>query len=70
MKTETTAFMGDSKESVKHQNETIDKFFSELEKENFTIQEVKNIVSRINVRVESASITNDIRTPFKKDLTD
>ena len=41
----------------------------ELEKENFTVQQVKNIVSRINARTTSASITCDMRTPFKKELT-
>lgn len=69
MKTETSAFMADDKETINRGNEIIEKFFEELEKENFTVQQVKNIVSRINARTTSASITCDMRTPFKKELT-
>lgn len=63
MHTETTAYI-EKTEVVKKENEAINKFFKNLEEEGFTVQQVKNIVSRINVRVTSASIACDIRTPF------
>lgn len=63
MHTETTAYIEET-EAIKKENEAIDKFFKNLEEEGFTVQQVKNIVSRINVRVTSASIACDIRTPF------
>ena len=62
MHTETTAYI-EKTEAIKKENEAIDKFFKNLEEEGFTVQQVKNIVSRINVRVTSASIACDIRTP-------
>ncbi len=40
--------------------------FEYLEEEGFTVQQVKNIVSRINARITSASIACDMRTPFQK----
>ena len=63
MHTETTAYI-EKTEAIKKENEAIDKFFKNLEEEGFTVQQVKNIVSRIHVRVTSASIACDIRTPF------
>ena len=63
MHTETTAYI-EKNEVVKKENEAIDKFFKNLEEEGFTVQQVKNIVSRINARITSASIACDIRTPF------
>ena len=63
MHTETTAYI-EKTEAIKKENEAIDKFFKNLEEEGFTVQQVKNIVSRINVRVTSASIACDIRTSF------
>lgn len=69
MYTEETAYMRDSAEEVKRENQTINKFFEDLEEEGFTVQQVKNIVSRINARITSASIVCDMRTPFKKSDT-
>lgn len=66
MNTEKTAFMYDNAEDVKRENGAISKFFEYLEKEGFTVQQVKNIVSRMNARITSASIACDMRTPFKK----
>lgn len=66
MNTEKTAFMYDNAEDVKRENKAINKFFEELEEEGFTVQQVKNIVSRMNIRITSASIACDMRTPFKK----
>ena len=65
MNTEETAFMYDSAGDVKRENRAISKFFEDLE-EGFTVQQVKNIVSRINARITSASIACDMRTPFQK----
>ena len=56
MNTEETAFMYDSAGDVKRENRAISKFFEYLEEEGFTVQQVKNIVSRINARITSASI--------------
>jgi hypothetical protein len=64
--TEETAFMHDSAEDVKRENRAISKFFEYLEEEGFTVQQVKNIASRINARITSASIACDMRTPFQK----
>ena len=47
MNTEETAFMYDSAGDVKRENRAISKFFEDLEEEGFTVQQVKNIVSRI-----------------------
>lgn len=66
MNTEKTAFMYDNAEDVKRENKAINKFFEELEEEGFTVQQVKNIVSRMNIRITSASIACDMRTPFQK----
>lgn len=66
MNTEETAFMYDSAGDVKRENRAISKFFEDLEEEGFTVQQVKNIVSRINARITSASIAYDMRTPFQK----
>lgn len=66
MNTEKTAFMYDNAEDVKRENKAIDKFFEELEEEGFTVQQVKNIVSRMDIRITSASIACDMRTPFQK----
>lgn len=66
MNTEETAFMYDSDGDVKRENRAISKFFEDLEEEGFTVQQVKNIVSRINARITSASIACDMRTPFQK----
>ena len=66
MNTEETAFMYDSAGDVKRENRAISKFFEDLEKEGFTVQQVKNIVSRINARITSASIACDMQTPFQK----
>lgn len=66
MNTEETAFMHDSAEDVKRENRVISKFFEHLEEEDFTVQQVKNIASRINARITSASIACDMRTPFRK----
>lgn len=70
MKTELSAFMGDKIEIIKKQNELIDKFLFDLEHEGFTVQEVKNTFERLEMRVKSASITNDTLTKFKKELGD
>lgn len=66
MNTEKTAFMYDNAEDVKRENKAINKFFEYLEEEGFTVQQAKNIVSRINARITSASIACDMRTPFRK----
>lgn len=66
MNTEKTAFMYDNAEDVKRENKAINKFFEDLEEEGFTVQQVKNIVSRMDIRITSASIACDMRTPFKK----
>lgn len=66
MNTEKTAFMYDNAEDVKRENKAINKFFEELEEEGFTVQQVKNIVSRMDIRITSASIACDMRTPFQK----
>ena len=66
LNTEETAFMHDSAEDVKKENRAISKFFEYLEEEGFTVQQVKNIASRINARITSASIACDMRTPFRK----
>lgn len=66
MNTEKTAFMYDNDEDVKRENRAISKFFEYLEEEGFTVQQAKNIVSRMNVRITSASIACDMRTPFQK----
>lgn len=66
MNTEETAFMYDSAGDAKRENRAISKFFEYLEEEGFTVQQVKNIVSRINDRITSASIACDMRTPFQK----
>lgn len=66
MNTEKTAFMYDNAEDVKRENKAINKFFEELEEEGFTVQQVKNIVSRMNIRITSASIACNMRTPFQK----
>lgn len=66
MNTEKTAFMYDNAEDVKRENKVINKFFEDLEEEGFTVQQVKNIVSRMNIRITSASIACDMRTPFQK----
>lgn len=66
MNTEKTAFMYDNAEDVKRENKAINKFFEELEEEGFTVQQVKNIVSRMEIRITSASIACDMRTPFQK----
>ncbi len=66
MNTEKTAFMHDNAEDVKRENKAINKFFEDLEEEGFTVQQVKNIVSRMNIRITSASIACDMRTPFQK----
>lgn len=66
MNTEETAFMYDNAEDVKRENKAINKFFEDLEEEGFTVQQVKNIVSRMNIRITSASIACDMRTPFQK----
>lgn len=66
MNTEKTAFMYDNAEDVKRENKAINKFFEDLEEEGFTVQQVKNIVSRMNIRITSASIACDMRTPFQK----
>lgn len=63
---EETAFMHDSAEDVKRENRAISKFFEYLEEEGFTVQQVKNIASRINARITSASIACDMRTLFRK----
>ena len=69
MNTEKTAFMYDNDEDVKRENRAISKFFEYLEEEGFTVQQAKNIVSRMNVRITSASIACDMRTPFQKKYT-
>ena len=66
MNTEKTAFMYENEEDVKSENKAINKFFEDLEKEGFTVQQVKNIVSRMDIRITSASIACDMRTPFQK----
>lgn len=66
MNTEKTAFMYDNAEDVKRENKAINKFFEDLEEEGFTVQQVKNIVSRMDIRITSASIACDMRTPFQK----
>lgn len=66
MNTEKTAFMYENEEDVKRENKAINKFFEDLEKEGFTVQQVKNIVSRMDLRITSASIACDMRTPFQK----
>lgn len=66
MNTEKTAFMYDNAEDVKRENKAINKFFEYLEEEGFTVQQVKNIVSRMDIRITSASIACDMRTPFQK----
>ena len=66
MNTEETAFMYDNAEDVKRENKAINKFFEDLEEEGFTVQQVKNIVSRMDIRITSASIACDMRTPFQK----
>lgn len=66
MNTEKTAFMYDNAEDAKRENKAINKFFEELEEEGFTVQQVKNIVSRMEIRITSASIACDMRTPFQK----
>lgn len=66
MNTEETAFMYDNAEDVKRENKAINKFFEYLEEEGFTVQQVKNIVSRMDIRITSASIACDMRTPFQK----
>lgn len=68
--TEELAFMKEDKETIRRGNAVIDRFFSELEKEGFTVQQTKNIVTRINARITSASIACDMRTQFKKELTE
>ena len=66
MNTEKTAFMYENEEDVKRENKAINKFFEYLEEEGFTVQQVKNIVSRMDIRITSASIACDMRTPFQK----
>lgn len=66
MNTEKTAFMYDNAEDVKRENKAINKFFEYLEEEGFTVQQAKNIVSRMDIRITSASIACDMRTPFQK----
>lgn len=66
MNTEETAFMHDNAEDIKRENKAINKFFEYLEEEGFTVQQVKNIVSRMDIRITSASIACDMRTPFQK----
>lgn len=66
MNTEKTAFMYDNAEDVKRENKAINKFFEDLEEEGFTVQQVKNIVSRMDIRITSASIACDMRAPFQK----
>ena len=66
MNTEKTAFMYENEEDVKRENKAINKFFEDLEKEGFTVQQVKNIVSRMDIRITSASIACDMRTSFQK----
>lgn len=58
--------MYDNAEDVKRENKAINKFFEDLEEEGFTVQQVKNIVSRMDIRITSASIACDMRTPFQK----
>lgn len=70
MFTETSAFMADDREAINKQNEVINKFLYSMEKEGFTIQQVKNTLERLEMRVKSASITNDTQTKFKTELTD
>lgn len=66
MNTEKTAFMYENEEDVKRENKAINKFFEYLEEEGFTVQQAKNIVSRMDIRITSASIACDMRTPFQK----
>lgn len=70
MKTETSAFFADTQENIKKQNELIDNFLYEMEKADFTLQQVKNAFGRLEMRVKSASITNDTQTKFRKELGD
>lgn len=70
MFTETSAFFKDTQESIKKQNELIDNFLKEMEKEEFTVQQVKNTLERLKMRVTSAAITNDTQTKFRKEFGD
>lgn len=68
--TETIAFTEDKRESLEKQKRVIGKVFQEAEKEGLSIQEVKNMLVRMDIRIKSAEVKANMQMPFKKELTD
>ena len=67
--TEMSAFMKASEESLEKQKKVITTAFQVAEEEGLTIQEMKYVLSRMEICINSAGIKNNMQTPFKKEQT-